>query len=196
MEVTELPFEEVEAVEREEPSLCAWPGCSAPALCESGNFGDLPVCAVHFQITNGTEEAAQFGPPSIDLDEEREVAFVAGERFEAGSALYVGKDGKAYKWQLESAIDLDEEQFPPQSLPPEPQIPAATLDLVAGLRLGFAQQLGALSQVLLNARGLLANSRGLPLAAQDALAEPLNSLQAALSDAYTDLGKVMWVLRP
>lgn len=39
---------------------CTWPRCANAALCRSGNFGDQPVCADHFAITNGpanTQEA-------------------------------------------------------------------------------------------------------------------------------------------
>jgi hypothetical protein len=32
---------------------CTWPGCSSPALCQSGNFGNQLVCGEHFLITNG-----------------------------------------------------------------------------------------------------------------------------------------------
>lgn len=36
-----------------ESDHCQWPGCAEPALCSSGNFGGLLVCAGHFRITNG-----------------------------------------------------------------------------------------------------------------------------------------------
>ena len=35
------------------PDRCNWPGCDEPGLCQSGNFGNLVVCAEHFHYTNG-----------------------------------------------------------------------------------------------------------------------------------------------
>lgn len=43
-------------------STCEWPGCSAPALCQSGNFGNKLVCRDHFKVANGrmsNEEAVK-----------------------------------------------------------------------------------------------------------------------------------------
>lgn len=34
-------------------ATCQWPGCSSPALCRSGNWGDRLVCRAHFEQTNG-----------------------------------------------------------------------------------------------------------------------------------------------
>ena len=42
---------------------CEWLGCTAPALCQSGNFGNRLVCRDHFQITNG--------PPAVAGEGER-----------------------------------------------------------------------------------------------------------------------------
>lgn len=44
--------------------LCEWPGCSASALCSSGNFGGKLVCSEHFKITNGiAADPLVEGPP-------------------------------------------------------------------------------------------------------------------------------------
>lgn len=35
------------------PITCEWPGCTKPALCQSGNLLGWLVCSRHFEVSNG-----------------------------------------------------------------------------------------------------------------------------------------------
>lgn len=64
------------------PDRCNWPGCDEPGLCQSGNFGNLVVCAEHFRYTNGTARPAfcdiSGGPIDASaLDEEPGIWFAS-----------------------------------------------------------------------------------------------------------------------